>query len=200
MKSFKLATVLAGVLGTALLVMPAKSAPISAVPLTQLTGIDDSQAVQVRFRGGGFRGYRGGYGHRGGFHRRYGGYRGLAIVVTAIVAMASVVPTFLVPSTAAAIVIQPINIVVDTATAAMATGAVSIGVAFTALATDTVAGIVVDSVVIEARTSHIVVVDAVDNVLETPPSFKHQMSGVNSPHSERAAESQNGEVNGLCKL
>jgi hypothetical protein len=76
MKSFKLATVLAGVLGTALLVMPAKSAPISAVPLTQLTGIDDSQAVQVRFRGGGFRGYRGGYGHRGGFHRRYGGYRG----------------------------------------------------------------------------------------------------------------------------
>lgn len=76
MKSFKLATVLAGVLGTALLVMPAKSAPISAVPLTQLTGIDDSQAVQVRFRGGGFRGYRGGYGHRGGFHRHYAGYRG----------------------------------------------------------------------------------------------------------------------------
>jgi len=91
--------------------------------------------------------------------------------------MAFVVPTFLVPSTAAAIVIQPINIVVDTATAAMATGAVSIGVAFTALATDTVAGIVVDSVVIEALTSHISVVDAVDNVLETPPSFKHQTSG-----------------------
>src|SRR4051794_14230242 len=108
MKSFKLATVLAGVLGTALLVMPAKSAPISAVPLTQLTGIDDSQAVQVRFRGGGFRGYRGGFGHRGGFHRRYGGIVVTAIavtavivvtaiVVTAIVAMASVVPTFLVP-------------------------------------------------------------------------------------------------------
>ena len=76
MKSFKLAIVIAGVLGTALLDMPAKSAPIAAVPLTQLTGIDDSQAVQVRFRGGGFRGYRGGYGHRGGFHRRYGGYRG----------------------------------------------------------------------------------------------------------------------------
>jgi hypothetical protein len=40
MKSFKLATVVAGVLGAALLVMPAKSAPISAVPLTQLTGTD----------------------------------------------------------------------------------------------------------------------------------------------------------------
>jgi len=30
----------------------------------------------------------------------------------------------------------------------------------------------VDSVLIEALTSHISVVDAVDNVLETPPSFK----------------------------
>jgi hypothetical protein len=80
MKTFKFATVLAGVLGTALLVMPAKSAPISAVPLTHLTGTDEAQAVQVRFGRGGYRGgyrggFRGGYGYRGGFHRRYGGYR-----------------------------------------------------------------------------------------------------------------------------
>ena len=82
MKTFKFATVLAGVLGTALLVMPAKSAPISAVPLTHLTGTDEAQAVQVRFGRGGYRGgyrggFRGGYGYRGGFHRRYvyrGGY------------------------------------------------------------------------------------------------------------------------------
>jgi hypothetical protein len=79
MKSFKLATVLAG----ALLVMPAKSAPISAVPLTQLTGADEPKAVQVRFGRGGFRGggfhggYRGGFHrHYGGLHRHYGGFRG----------------------------------------------------------------------------------------------------------------------------
>src|SRR3954453_13500838 len=73
MKSFRLASVLAGVLGAALLVMPATSAPIAAVPLTQLTGADHPHEVQVRFGRGG---YRGGYGHRGGFHRHYGGYRG----------------------------------------------------------------------------------------------------------------------------
>jgi hypothetical protein len=76
MKTFKLATVLAGILGTALLAIPAKSAPMSAVPLTQLTGADEWQATQVRFGRGGFRGggFHGGY--RGGFHRHYGGYRG----------------------------------------------------------------------------------------------------------------------------
>ena len=96
-----------------------------------------------------------------------------ATAVTAIVATASVVLTFLVLSTAAAIVIQPINIVVDTATAAMVTGAVSIGVAFIAVATDTVAGIV-DLVAIEALTSPIFAVDAVDNLPAIPPNIRRK--------------------------
>jgi hypothetical protein len=56
--------------GTALLSLPAISAPISAVPLTRLAGTHDPQAIQVRFGRGGFHG-----GYRGGFHRHYGGYR-----------------------------------------------------------------------------------------------------------------------------
>src|SRR3954451_12666367 len=58
-------------------------------------------------------------------------------VVTGTVAMAFVGPTFLELFTAAAIVIQAINTVVDMATAAMATrAAVSIVVTSTAVATD----------------------------------------------------------------
>src|SRR3954454_24832585 len=41
------ATVVAGMLGAALLAMPATSAPISAVPLTQLAGTNHPQGVQV---------------------------------------------------------------------------------------------------------------------------------------------------------